>query len=106
YGFVRFQFPHERLIVSAGLIAAMAIAACFTPYKHRFPALEPLYADPISIPAAQSAATNLIANDAALDAWLRIAGAKPKLAIVATSGGRTRAAGRTTSVLHAPTTGR
>src|SRR5437867_1611965 len=36
YGFVRFQFPHERIVVTAALIVAMAVAAILTPYKHRF----------------------------------------------------------------------
>ncbi|HEY8131438.1 MAG TPA: patatin-like phospholipase family protein, partial [Thermoanaerobaculia bacterium] len=110
YGFVRFQFPHERIVVTAALIVAMAIAAIVTPYKHRFPALDPLYQHPIAIPPIQSPlpANHLIANDAVREKWLSIvppATAKPKLAIIATSGGGIRAAVWTTAVLNALTTG-
>jgi hypothetical protein len=110
YGFVRFQFPHERIVVSAALIAAMALAAIVTPYKHRFPALDPQYEHPIAIPPTQSTAlaSHLIANDAVLGKWLSIVpagAAKPKLAIIATSGGGIRAAVWTTAVLNALTTG-
>src|SRR5438093_3655049 len=110
YGFVRFQFPHERIVVTAALIVAIAVAAILTPYKHRFPALDPLYQHPIAIPPIQSPmpANHLIANDAVLRKWLSIvppAMAKPKLAIIATSGGGIRAAVWTTAVLNALTTG-
>src|SRR5207248_7177201 len=105
YGFVRFQFPRERVVVSAALIVAIAIAGISTKYKHRFPALEPLYDHPVAIPALQSGATDLLRNDDVLAAWAGMAGAKPKLAIIATSGGGIRSAVWTTAVLNALTTG-
>ena len=114
-GFALSRFrSRSRLVWIAGLMAllfvAMGVATLFAPYKHRLPALEPLYDKPVAIPRVQGVtpAANLIPNDAALAEWLRIvprSGPKPKMAIVATSGGGIRAAVWTTAVLNALTTG-
>ncbi len=115
YGFIRFQFPRERIVLTAALIAGATFAAAVTPYRHRFPALDRFYRRPIAIPQQQSAAPSLhlIANDVVRDRWLEIVRRHepgstrlPKLAIVATSGGGIRAAVWTTAVLNALTLGR
>lgn len=106
YGFIRFQFPRERIVVTAVLIVTVAAAGTCTPYKHRVPALDRFYARPIVIPPQQAGPSpHLIANDVVRQKWLEIAGTRPKLAIVATSGGGIRAAVWTTAVLNALTTG-
>ena len=108
YGYVRFQFPRERIVVAAGLIVLMAAVGYFKAYKHRFPDLEDFYATTTPIPPFQINAPmpELVDDGVALQNWLASTGEqKPKLAIIATSGGGIRAAVWTTAVLDALTNG-
>lgn len=98
YGAVRFHFGRERLLIFALLAVWIGAASYVTKYRHRFPELAELYRNPGTIPG--SANPELIANDEAFDAWAAHVGGKPKLVVVAASGGGIRSAVWTGTVLQ------
>jgi len=103
YGFVRFVAHDYRFGVLLIVVLISGIVNFASPYKHRYPQYGAAYAAPAAIPpSGGNPNSSLISNKDAFDAWVKSAhtGAeKPRLAIIATSGGGIRAAVWTASVL-------
>jgi hypothetical protein len=98
YGAIRVRFPHERMLIFALLAVWIAVASYVSKYRHRFPEIAELYANPAKIPGGPN--PELIANDEAFLAWAKHVGGKPKLVVVAASGGGIRSAVWTGTVLQ------
>ena len=104
YGFLRFVLPNLRFVVLVLAILLTGFVSVKSAYKHRYPEFgAAAYRNPAAIPPdGGNANPALIDNNAAFDAWAKQAtkdGEKPRLALVATSGGGIRAAVWTASVL-------
>ena len=96
YGWPYFQFPKQRLLLTFLFIAAIAVMN-LRPYRYRYPNLDSLYDGPPRPPSHQGA-IQLLPDW--LDNWSKQFAAKPRLVVVATSGGGIRAAGWTSVVLR------
>jgi len=103
YGFLRFTFHEWNFLVAATAMLLIGLCNLHSPYKHRYPEYGKLYETPAVIPRKGGKPNpTLIDNNAAFNAWLKKAkngDAKPRLVIVATSGGGIRAAVWTAAVL-------
>ena len=103
YGFLRFAFHEWNFLVAVTAMLLIGLCNLRSPYKHRYPEYgTKLYETPAAIPPDGGKPNPaLIDNNAAFEAWLKANSgpAKPKLVIVATSGGGIRAAVWTAAVL-------
>jgi Patatin-like phospholipase len=96
YGWPYFQFPKQRLVLTFVFVVAIALAN-LRPYRYRYPNLDSLYDGPPRPPSHQGA-IQLLPDS--LDNWSKQFAAKPRLVVVATSGGGIRAAVWTSVVLR------
>ncbi len=97
YGAIRVRFGSERMLIFALLAVWIGVASYLSKYRHRFPEIAELYAKPGKIPGQPN--PELIPNDEAFNAWAAHVGGKPKLVVVAASGGGIRSAVWTGTVL-------
>ena len=96
YGYVYFKFTRQRMLIVFALIA-LAVVANLRPRRYRFPSLERFYSAPRSVDTHKpfdAAAENLAA-------WAQqLPDHKPRLIVIATSGGGIRAAAWTSNFLN------
>jgi|GEM_PF-3302969 len=93
YGWPYFRFPKQRLVIPFVVVVLIIAANAAVRYRYRYPN--------ISYPPQRTAVDPLVSDSAALSSWLAHQQAgKPKLIVIATSGGGIRAAVWTSVVLH------
>lgn len=98
YGWVLFRYPRQRFVIAGVVILAIALSN-YVGYRYRYPGFD--YANPRSV-ASSGAGVALVPDD--LEPWralnARLDGnPKPKLVVIAASGGGVRAAAWTSAVL-------
>ena len=101
YGWVLFRYPRQRFVILGVLIAAIA-ASNYVDYRYRYPGFD--YRHPRSVTSTGMGAMSVVPDDLepwrVLNARLDGGAAKPKLVLVAASGGGIRAAAWTSAVLY------